>query len=152
MTRAVYSTVIDVPIGEMWVAIRDFGNYSLWVTGAGTHTMEAGRTSDAVGAARVIDLGDRRIVQRLVEFSDRQHRYRYSFEQGAPTEVSGYEGCVSLQSITATDGTFVTWSADFETAPDRRQEWQATFAGWFSGWLTHLQEFLRTPLRTEELD
>jgi hypothetical protein len=142
MTRTVYSTVLDVALDEAWAVIRDFGNYSLWVAGAGTNTMEPRRTSDSVGAARVIDLGDRRIVQRLVEFSDRKHLYRYSFEEGAPPDVFGYEGCLSLQSITENDGTFVSWSADFETTSDRREEWQATFSEWFGGWLTHLRGHL----------
>lgn len=140
MTRAMYSRIFETSVDELWSVVREFGDYSLWVAGAGTHTMEPGRSSDSVGAARIIDLSDRRIVRRLVEFSDSNHFYRYSFEKGAPPEITEYEGCVSMQPITETGGTFVSWSAVFETSADRREEWQRTFAEWFSGWLAHLHD------------
>lgn len=142
MTSAYFSMIFDQPAAELWRTIRDFGNYSLWVHGAGTETMENGKTSDSVGAARVIELPDITIVQRLTSFSDADRAYRYVFEDGRPGEIDAYEATLSVTPITDGDKSFVQWSAEFECPVGRRDHWKRFYAKSFNGWLEHLRATL----------
>lgn len=139
MTSASFSTVFDQSADELWQTIRDFGNYSLWVDGSGTETMEDGKTSYTVGAARVIELPNVTIRQRLTAVSAAERSYRYMFEDGRPAEIDTYEATLSVTPITDGDKSFVQWTAEFECPVQRRDHWRHFYRRSFADWLEHLR-------------
>jgi hypothetical protein len=46
MARSYYSTVFDESADRVWSAIRDFGNYTLWVDGVDEVRIEDGKSGD----------------------------------------------------------------------------------------------------------
>jgi hypothetical protein len=64
MATAYYSTVFARSADEVWAAVRDFGNYTVWVEGVEESCIEEGRPGDAVGAIRNVRVGDTLIRQQ----------------------------------------------------------------------------------------
>ncbi len=141
MTTAYYSTIFDMPAATVWAAIRDFGNYRLWVDGVDESRIEDNRPGDAVGAVRFVRMGETVVRQRLLAHSDRERFYTYEFLEPYRFPMRDYAATIRVTSVTAGDRAFVEWWATFDTAEDA-EHWRGFFAQSFGGWLDSLRRHL----------
>lgn len=145
MARAYYSTVFDQSADRVWAAVRDFGNYRLWVDEVDESAIEESRPGDAVGAIRRIRMGDTLIRQRLLAHSDLDRCYSYEF-CGAPRfPVTNYLATIRVTPVTDGERAFVEWWASFDAAAAEHDHWTSFFARSFGGWLGALRRRLAAP-------
>ncbi len=115
------STVINAPVADVWCIMRDFVGLTAWspsVTGAHITNNKA---ADQVGAIRHLDISDGSVfLETLVELSDNATYFKYDIVEG-PLPVTNYVATMRLQPVTEGDKTFASWSAEFET-PDQHRE------------------------------
>ncbi len=142
MARAYYSTVFTQSADEIWNVIRDFNNYPVWVDGSGESEIEDGKSGDAVGAVRNVLYQGKRIRQTLLALSDVERSQTYAFCGEAPMPVRDYRATLRVVPVTDGGRGFVEWSATFDCAPERRDEWVAFFADAFGRWLESLRRHL----------
>jgi hypothetical protein len=142
MARSYYSTVFDESADRVWSAIRDFGNYTLWVDGVDEVRIEDGKSGDTVGAVRNVRMGETRIRQRLIAHSDRDRSY--SYELCEPFRFPVKNGVATIRVTPAVDGdkAFVEWWLTFDGALEELARWTAFFARSFATWLGSLRRHL----------
>jgi hypothetical protein len=142
MANAYYSTVFTQSADEIWNVIRDFNAYPVWVDGSGESAIEDGKPGDAVGAVRNVLYQGKRIRQMLLALSDIERSQTYAFCGEAPMPVRDYRA--TLRVVPVTDGGcgFVEWSATFDCAPERQDEWVVFFGDAFGRWLESLRRHL----------
>jgi hypothetical protein len=58
MARSYYSTVFEQTADQVWVVMRDFGNYAVWVEGVSEVSIEEEKSGDAVGAIRQVRIDE----------------------------------------------------------------------------------------------
>ncbi len=139
MAKAYYSTVFDASAAEVWQIVRDFNNYPVWVDGAGTSEIEAGKSGDTVGAVRRVLYQGRTIRQRLVAQSDRDRTQVYEFVGPVYRPISDFQGTIRITPIVDGDRSFVEWWATFDSEPDRRDEQISSLQTAFATWLGSLR-------------
>lgn len=142
MANACYSTVFTQSADDVWSVIRDFNNYPVWVDGAGESEIEGGRSGDAVGAVRNVLYQGRRIRQKLLALSDVERAQTYAFDGEAPMPVRDYRATLRVVPVIDGERAFIEWSATFDCAPERLDEWAAFFRDAFGGWLASLRRHL----------
>ena len=118
------STIIDAPTEKIWATMRDFVGLTVWsgaVTGA---HITNGKAADQVGAIRHLDIVDGTVfIETLVAHSDEEMFLKYDIVEG-PIPVTDYVATMRLYSVTATDQTYATWSAEFDCPDDQREAMQ----------------------------
>jgi hypothetical protein len=144
MANAYASTVFDVPAADVWARIRDFGDYGLWIDDVDDATIESDRAGDAVGAVRRVQIGARRIRQRLLALSDLDRSFSYEFCDPDPSVPPGYTATLRVLPVTDGDRSFIEWQATFDEAPGeaehRAEELEQSFAGWLDSLRNHLHD------------
>ncbi len=145
MARSYYSTIIDVPVDQLWATARDFNGLATWWTPNVTAShIEDGKTGDTVGAVRCFSLGADQIREHLVELSDVEHRCVYEFCPPAPFPVTNYLATLKVTAVTDGDRSFVEWWADFDCEADKLDYWTGFFAAEvFSQALASLRAYLK---------
>jgi hypothetical protein len=144
MPKVHVSSVINATIAEVWPIVRRFDSLAEWHPAIRDCRIEGGQAGDQVGCVRLLHLQDGGAVrERLLELSDRKHRYSYSILE-APFSVTDY--VATLQLIEITDGakTLGVWSVEFQAAPDEVERLRAMFArdvfqAGFDGLASHLR-------------
>jgi hypothetical protein len=142
MAKAYYSTVFDQRADDVWAALRDFGNYTLWVDGVDESGIEDGKAGDAVGAVRRVRMGETLVRQRLVAHSDAERFYSYEFCEPFRYPVRNFLATIRITPVIDGNRAFVEWWVIFDCADDERDHWTALFARSFAGWLESLRRRL----------
>jgi hypothetical protein len=145
MARSYYSTVLDHDAAAVWRMIRDFNNYPVWVDGAGTSEIEAGKSGDTVGAVRNVLYQGNTIRQRLLALSDVDRTQTYGFAGPPPAYLPGlqaFEATIRVTPVVDGDRAFVEWLATFDCTDARRNELSSFFRAAFAKWLGSLARAL----------
>jgi hypothetical protein len=142
MAKSYYSTVFEQTADEVWTAIRDFGNYSIWVEGVSESHIEEGKSGDTVGAIRNVRIDDSSIRQRLLAHSDLDRFQTYEFCDPIPYPVINYKATLRVTPIVEGNMAFVEWWATFDCAIDECDYWTAYFMSSFAKWLGSLSAYL----------
>lgn len=142
MACASYSTVFDMSAARLWAALRDFGNYRLWVDGVDESEVEDGRPGDAVGAVRRVRMGETEIRQRLLAHSDIERSYSYEFCGEGRYPVRDFRATIRVTPIIDGDRAFVEWWASFDAVGEDREHWTRFFGDAFASWLKSLRRHL----------
>ena len=142
MVRVFESAVICAPVEKVWRVVRDFNGLPVWHPAIEKSEIEEGRPADSVGCVRNFYLtnGDN-IRERLLALDDVQHRCDYTIlKSGMP--LTDYHAVLSLVPITDSGETLAIWSAEFDTAPEHKEELAETVGkGVFLGGLRALKEY-----------
>ena len=116
------STILDAPLAEVWVLLRDFNSHHRWHPAIAASEIEAGGSGDRVGAVRRFRLRDgAELCELLIRHSDREHSLSYCILD-SPIPLLNYVATIRLRPVTDGDRTFWEWSSRFATPPGREAE------------------------------
>ncbi|MDP9011964.1 MAG: SRPBCC family protein [Pseudomonadota bacterium] len=106
------SVTIAAPADKVWDAAKNFNGLNTWHPAVASDELVSG-TNDEVGAVRLLTLkGGGTIKEKLLEFDDTGHRFRYAILEGV-LPVSHYSSNFAVTSL-GTNKTRVTWSGRFK--------------------------------------
>jgi len=106
------SVTIAAPADKVWDAVKDFNALNTWHPAVASDEIVSG-TNNTPGAVRLLTLkGGGTIKEKLLEFDDTGHRYRYSIVEGV-LPVSHYMSTLVITSL-GDNKTLVTWSGRFK--------------------------------------
>ncbi|EFC86771.1 SRPBCC family protein [Parafrankia sp. EUN1f] len=109
LTSFTTTGILAAPIERVWQLVRDFAGIMAWHPSVTSCKVQG----SGVGALRVVQLGDREVVERLDELDDARHAVQYSVVVGRPQTI-GLTGRIQLDR-TADGETAVSW---LTTVPD----------------------------------
>ena len=122
------STVIERPAADVWAIVRDFIGLTAWSNAVSEARINNNLAADQVGAIRELKVGEAIFVETLVTRSDQAMTLQYDIVQG-PLPVTNYLATMRVQAITASDTSFVSWGAQFDTPPDQIDAMQEVVGG-----------------------
>ena len=106
------AVTIAAPADKVWDVARNFDGLNTWHPALASDEIVSG-TNNTVGAVRLLTLkGGGTIKERLLQFDDAGHRYRYAILEGV-LPVSHYRSSLVVTSLGA-NKTLVTWSGKFK--------------------------------------
>src|SRR5450432_1036393 len=106
------SMTIAAPADKVWEASKNFNGLNTWHPALASDELVSG-TNNTVGAIRLLTLkGGGTIKEKLLQFDEKGHRFRYSIVEGV-LPVSHYSASFVVTSLGA-DKTMVTWSGKFK--------------------------------------
>jgi mxaD protein len=106
------SITIAAPADKVWDAAKNFNALNTWHPALAGDEIVSG-TNNRVGAVRLLTLkGGGTIKEKLLEFDDTGHRYRYAIMESV-LPVSRYSSNFVVTSL-GNDKTLVTWSGRFK--------------------------------------
>jgi mxaD protein len=106
------SVTIAAPADKVWEAAKNFNGLNTWHPALAGDELVSG-TNNTVGAVRLLTLkGGGTIKEKLLEFDETGHRFRYSIMEGV-LPVSHYTANFVVTAI-GTNKTLVTWSGRFK--------------------------------------
>ena len=142
MARTYYSTVFEQSADDIWVVIRDFSAYSVWLPGTESQ-IEEHKSGDPVGAIRNVRIGDKTIRQQVLAHSDIDRLQTYEFCGPAPFPVRNYRATLRVTPIVDGGRAFVEWWATFDCAAQEQEPLDPVFR---AGWLCEVARLVATPL------
>lgn len=129
MARVYVSSVIGAPADRVWAAVRNFDGLPDWHPAVAESRIEGGAAADQVGCVRAFRLKDGGLIrERLLALSDYDLSCSYSILE-SPMGVDDYVATLKLTPITDGARTFAEWSAEFDCAPEREAELEASIGG-----------------------
>ena len=106
------SVTIAAPADKVWAAAKNFDGLNTWHPALASDEIVSG-TNNTVGAERLLTLkGGGTIKEKLLQFDDAGHRFRYAIEESV-LPVSHYASSFVVTSLGASK-TLVTWSGNFK--------------------------------------
>ena len=106
------SITIAAPAEKVWEAAKNFNGLNTWHPALASDEIVSG-TNNTVGAVRLLTLkGGGTIKEKLLQFDETGHRFRYSILEGV-IPVSHYTSSFVVTSR-GKDKTLVTWSGRFK--------------------------------------
>jgi uncharacterized protein YndB with AHSA1/START domain len=140
MSQPYRSMVIDAPIEKVWSVVRLFDGLPAWHPVIATSSLDSGEEGH-VGAVRRLVTGDGGVItERLLSLDDESHRLVYTIID-SPFAVRRYVSTMHLAPVTDTGGTFMEWSAEFDSEAADEAELMTVFGdGVFGTGLTALRE------------
>lgn len=106
------SITIAAPADTVWDTAKNFNGLNTWHPAVASDQLVGG-TNNTVGAVRLLTLkGGGTIKEKLLEFDDTGHRFRYTILEGV-LPVSHYSSNFVVTSLGA-HKTRVTWSGRFK--------------------------------------
>jgi hypothetical protein len=121
MTRVFTSSVINAPVNEVWMKIRDFNALPDWHPAVAKSYIENGESSDRVGCIRNFNLKDGgNIREKLLALSDLDYLCTYSILE-SPMPLNNYVATLHLKPITDGDLTYAEWTAMFDCDPQEEK-------------------------------
>ncbi len=106
------SVVINAPVATVWDRVKSFDGLNNWHPAVATDEIVAGQNNQA-GAVRQLTLKDGgTIKEKLLEFSDSGHRFRYTILEGV-LPVSHYTSTLEVKPA-GKGASKVTWSGSFK--------------------------------------
>ncbi len=142
MIRIYVSSVIDASADTVWGRIRDFNGLPLWHPAIADSRIENQQPADRVGCIRHFHTRDGGTIrERLLALSDYDYSCTYEILE-SPMGVDNYVATLKLTPVTDGDRCFAEWSAEFECAEGREQEFaaqigQGVFQGGFDALKRH---------------
>ncbi|EAQ02055.1 hypothetical protein OB2597_20561 [Pseudooceanicola batsensis HTCC2597] len=138
MIKAYSSTIIALPVSQVWERVRDFNGLPIWHPAATDSRIEEGHSPGEVGCVRNFALADGsgRIRETLLSISDLDHSLSYDMLPGGPLPFVNYISTMRFSEITDRGETFAQWWADFEAGDGQDRHWhnfveQDVFLGGF---------------------
>jgi mxaD protein len=126
------SITIAAPADKVWEASKNFNGLAAWAPALASDEIVSG-TNNTPGAVRLLTLkGGGTIKEKLLQFDDTGHRFRYAILEGV-LPVSHYTSSFVVTSL-GKDKTLVTWSGRFkrknpaDNPPDTESDKAATDA------------------------
>ena len=114
MIKVEQSTVIDVPVAQVWAVLRDFNGHDRWHPAVKESHIEKRLPADVVGAVRSFRLEDgSELRERLLALSDAEMTYSYCLLD-TPIPLLNYVSHVSLHRVTDGEVTFWRWTSEFD--------------------------------------
>ncbi len=121
MAKIFVSSVIEVPVDDVWAKIRDFNALPDWHPAIADSHIENGEPSDKVGCIRNFNLKDGgNIREQLLTLSDVEHLCTYSILE-SPMPLENYVATVRLVPITDGNRTYAEWTAEFNCSPEEEE-------------------------------
>lgn len=118
------SCVLNAPIDDVWDIIKDFYDLS-WGDTSGIESLEVigNKTGTEVGACRLVNGA---ISETLLEFDENDYGFIYCIDYGpgilSKETLHDYQGAIQLSPITLDGGTFMEWSATWNSDSPGVQE------------------------------
>ena len=141
MARAHASSVINAPIEQVWVRIRDFNGLPNWHPGVAKSVIEGGTPFDQVGCVRVLTLQN---GARSASGCSRCRTSDITTAIDPRIRRCPWRTAATLRLRRVSDGnrTFAEWSASFDAdPPEKRAETEdfsnAVFQGGFDALNKH---------------
>ena len=117
LQRVVRSTVIELPIEEVWEVLRDFNSHDQWHGLVQRSAIEEGKRASQVGCVRAFTLRDGGFVrEQLLGLDDRNYRLSYCIVE-ASLPLERYVAVLTLKPVTDRGHTFWHWSSTFACPP-----------------------------------
>ncbi len=134
MAKVVETQSLNVSLGEAWALVGGFDALSEWHPAVASSALEEG------GRIRRLQLADGAVlVERLQAFSESEHSYGYSIEEG-PLPVAGYRSRVKVSERPGSAGCEVEWSGEFSPVGASEAEAVAIIRGVYRSGLDRLAE------------
>jgi hypothetical protein len=119
---AAASTVIPVPVEQVWPWLDDFTGWHRWLPSIVASTMEGTGSDGPVGSVRILRREDgSSIRERLIAKDSTRRTLSYVFDGEHPFPVRRYVGTVRVEPVTTDGSTYVHWSADFDCDAEYEQ-------------------------------
>ncbi len=140
---------IAAPADKVWEAAKNFNGLNTWHPALASDEIVSG-TNNTVGAVRLLTLkGGGTIKEKLLQFDETGHRFRYSILEGV-IPVSHYTSTFVVTSL-GKNKTLVTWSGRFkrknlgDNPPDTESDKAATDAisGVYQSGLDNLKKMVQ---------
>jgi hypothetical protein len=141
MSKAYYSTTIDVPATDVWAKIRDF-NEDTWSGEVSKSWSESDMSGTEVGNIRVIQVGDKQLRQRLLAYSETDRFYTYEFAGAPSMKVKNFQATIHVLSVVDGNRAFVEWYATYDCTEEERQNSHDFFVQGCERWLEALRSKL----------
>ncbi len=127
MINAYSSTIIAVPVDQVWDRVRDFNGLPNWHPAATDSKIEPGRNNGELGCVRNFALtdGSGRIRETLLAISNPDRSLTYDMLPGGPLPFVNYVAKMKFTPITDRNETFAEWWADFEAGDGDEPKWKA---------------------------
>jgi len=134
MAKVEETQSLPVSVGEVWALVGGFNALAEW------HPAVQGSTLEDGGRIRRLQLaGGATLVERLQAFSESEHSYGYSIEQG-PLPVARYRSVVRVSDDPGSSGCRVEWSGEFVPVGASEPEAIAVIRGIYRAGLDRLGE------------
>ena len=122
MPKVVRSTIIDIPVDQLWAVVRDFNAHDQYHPIVATSTIERGHPVDKVGCVRHFFLADgSELREQLISLSDLEMSYSYCLLD-TPIPLFNYVAHIRLLPVTDGNRSFWHWESRFTTPPGREEE------------------------------
>ena len=122
MVKVYVSSVIDAPVEQVWLHIRDFNGLPKWVPAVADSRIEGGVAADKVGCVRNFNLNDGgNLREQLLALSDCDYSVTYNILV-SPMGVKNYVATLKLTPVTDGGRTFAQWTAEFDCEAGRERE------------------------------
>jgi uncharacterized protein YndB with AHSA1/START domain len=111
------SSVIPQPASRVWAAMRDFAGMGGWHPDIADMHMLGGAASDKVSGVRSFRFGEGALEEQLTLLCDPERRFRYKINRSGNPWLNYHAGA-RLYEVTAGDGCFAVWTADWVAAAE----------------------------------
>ena len=124
MIKVEETAIINRPVQEVWLLLRDFNAHHHWHPAVATSSMRSGEPTDRIGGIRDFRLtSGERISEQLLRLSDQQRSFSYTItESDLPLE--DYVAHVELKPVTDSDRTYWRWYSSFSVPEGREDEFR----------------------------
>lgn len=114
MVKVVCSTVLSVPVEDVWKILRGFNRFDVWHPAMEVSQIERGDSPDRVGCIRKFRLADgSELREQLLALSDEEKTLSYCLLD-TPIPLFNYVSHISLLPVTDSNGTFWEWKGRFD--------------------------------------
>ncbi|OUR77579.1 MxaD family protein [Alphaproteobacteria bacterium 46_93_T64] len=126
MIKVCSTTIINVPLADIWTKVKDFNGLPNWHPAATDSRIEESRNPGEVGCVRNFALSDGsgRIRETLLRISDLQKTLTYNMLSGGPLPFVDYISTMSFEEITNQNQTFAKWTAEFSVSDGQESHWE----------------------------
>lgn len=127
MIKAYASTIIAVPVDQVWTRVRDFNGLPSWHPAATDSHIETGFNNGELGCVRNFALtdGSGRIRETLLSISNIERSLAYDMLPNGPLPFVNYIATMRFSAITDRNETFAEWWAEFEARDGQTEHWHS---------------------------
>jgi len=126
MIKVCSTTIIDVPVNEVWEKVKNFNGLPSWHPAATDSNIEPGHNAGEVGCVRNFALtdGTGRIRETLLAISEIDKSLTYDMLLGGPLPFVDYVSTMTFESVTNQNKTFAKWTAEFSVSDGKNEHWK----------------------------